>query len=243
MTSERGILFTADMVRAILAGRKTVTRRLVNEKTLRVRLDRPVSNAEDLELAGASMSQVAQTMFAQVASGSHPAKLNRGGAVTITASNFGVKPGEFHFRCPYVDGVTHLFESPRRARATNGIHKKCWTILPRTGAVADGLQRLWVREAWRGRPGAVKFRADGEAARKVTWKSPLHLPRKLARIELAVQEVRLEHLHEITDEDARQEGVADRAAFEALWKSINGEASWTSDPWIWVISFARLKPE
>ncbi|WP_440105360.1 hypothetical protein [Acidovorax sp. BL-A-41-H1] len=31
-----------------------------------------------------------------------------------------------------------------------------------------------------------------------------------------------------------------RAMFRALWKSINGPESWAADPWVWAINFCRL---
>lgn len=31
-----------------------------------------------------------------------------------------------------------------------------------------------------------------------------------------------------------------KESFEGLWSSINGPASWDSNPWVWVISFTRL---
>jgi hypothetical protein len=87
------------------------------------------------------------------------------------------------------------------------------------------------------------------------------LPRWASRITLEVAEVRAERLQSITEADARAEGVTRkpmgidmdtgaplelepaRAAFAALWDSINGKrAPWTENPWIWVVSFRRVTP-
>jgi hypothetical protein len=73
-------------------------------------------------------------------------------------------------------------------------------------------------------------------------------------------DVRVERLHEITEEDAAREGaeralsaeqVIERAAgwprlashrvgFSTLWESINGPGSWASNPWVWRIEFRRV---
>lgn len=119
-------------------------------------------------------------------------------------------------------------------------------------------------------PGAnhcVEYRADTEAARPggwdaapddaeaAKWKPSIHMPRWASRITLEVTGVRVERLQDITEKDAREEGVAPapfckagRAtglehveAFEDLWDTINGKrATWASNPWVWVVGFRRV---
>jgi hypothetical protein len=59
---------------------------------------------------------------------------------------------------------------------------------------------------------------------------------------LDIVSVGAERLHEITDEDARREGVADREAFAAKWREIYGAPGWDENPWVWRIGFRRVAP-
>lgn len=62
-----------------------------------------------------------------------------------------------------------------------------------------------------------------------SWLSPLHMPREAARVFLGVTEnPHLERVGDITDEDARAEGFADREAFFTAWRTIHPDA-WSTD--------------
>ena len=109
--------------------------------------------------------------------------------------------------------------------------------------------RLWVRETW--------MDSRGEDRR---WKSPVTMPRWASRITLEVESVRVERLQEISEEDAKAEGIdgwhwdgdvlpfvaANRHLHPAvlkyalLWQSINGPGSWAENPWVWVVTFRRV---
>lgn len=82
------------------------------------------------------------------------------------------------------------------------------------------------------------------------WFSPIYLPRWASRITLEVVSVRVERLQEITEEDARAEGVMSlpnihpiarpTSVFQELWDQINGKrAPWESNPWVWRVEFRR----
>ncbi len=130
---------------------------------------------------------------------------------------------------------------------------------------------LWVRETW-GVPislaGDIIYKADfvdrkAPLADGEKWRPSIFMPREAARIFLRVKNVRVERLQEITEEDARAEGVKPirsalgqiyvqddhsigyRLAFEELWNEINAKRGygWDTNPWVWVIEFERINKE
>ncbi|MDH2636087.1 hypothetical protein QDS01_14300 [Acinetobacter nosocomialis] len=91
----------------------------------------------------------------------------------------------------------------------------------------------------------------------VRWKPSSRMPRKASRILLEIVGIRVERLHEISDEDAKAEGF-DKSkvdstkqsncshnpalSFQRHWESIKGKESWKENPWVWVIEF-KIKQE
>jgi len=137
------------------------------------------------------------------------------------------------------------------------------------GAAGD---RLWLRETWgmRDERGfwdqpvtrahtVVHYRSDAEID-GARWRPSIYMPRWASRITLELTSVRVERLHQISEADARAEGVepayshrvypSNEAAavltycsgFHKLWDSINGKrAPWASNPWLWVLEFKRIE--
>jgi hypothetical protein len=121
--------------------------------------------------------------------------------------------------------------------------------------------RLWVRESIEremvGDDAVVKYRADGAITGLHPWdynKSyapSIHMKRKHSRITLEIRYVRVERLHDITETDAKHEGVAAgflnpmtgnvctepmyTYGFAKVWESTG--AKWKENPWVWVIGF------
>lgn len=98
---------------------------------------------------------------------------------------------------------------------------------------------------------------------KIETLSGLYMPKFAARTFMNLKSLRVEYLHDISDEDCIAEGVQKhgdkyavfglgnglgsryflskpRWAFCRLWESINGDESWYSNPLVWVIGYSKL---
>ncbi len=76
------------------------------------------------------------------------------------------------------------------------------------------------------------------------------MPRFASRITLEITDIKVERLQEITTRDYLREGYPGIENlgygrpewFKALWNSIHKkEHRWGDDPWVWVISFKKIK--
>ena len=83
---------------------------------------------------------------------------------------------------------------------------------------------------------------------KGKWRSSRFMPRWASRINLEVVSVRVERVQDISEDDARAEGISNPLGslalniFPSLWDSINLKRGygWDTNPWVWVIEFKRL---
>lgn len=108
--------------------------------------------------------------------------------------------------------------------------------------------------------GCYMYRATNEISGDAKWKPSIHMPKEAARIWLKVTNVRVERLQEITLEQICREGVEVEYpyvlngeekiyAFSNLWNSTIKKPDidrygWDANPWVWVIEFERCeKPE
>ena len=172
------------------------------------------------------------------------------------------------------------------ADPVSGLDKSFAKINCRYGQPGD---QLWVRESWRtslcadDRP-PRETKDHGlpfwyEADDQCKWtgatsggpsfitpgklRPPIHMPRWGSRITLEITGIRIQRLQDMSEEDARAEGITDggclncgnsepcgcsnpqpdaRDSFIWLWGSINGKApgkSWIDSPWVWVVEFRR----
>jgi hypothetical protein len=135
---------------------------------------------------------------------------------------------------------------------------------------------LWVQETWAlpsdsdGNDIGYQFKADySDSSEDWKWKPSIHMPREAARLFLRIKAVRVERLQEISEDDAKNEGiyyseagegyedylfdysgknrielfVYAKDSFQSLWQSINGPESWEANPWVWVVEFERISRE
>lgn len=219
---ERPIIFSGPMVRAILEGRKTQTRRVVKPQ--------PPKFIETGDGASAVL-------------GWHEWGEVLGGPGWAIGAKWGMKPWRDGPKCP----------------------------LGKPGEL------LWVRETWRLYDSSTECacydyctcsRFHGKPIYKASqydlegpWRSPVSMPRWASRITLEITDVRVERLNDISEEDARAEGIIDGGCencgcsepcgcpnpnplpidgFIDSWETIHGDGSWYENPWVWVYTFKMV---
>lgn len=226
---ERPILFSAPMVRAILDGNKTQTRRILSHK-------------------GRGFTE-AGWIFSHLYT-------NPNDLLQVAMSNGGQV---YSFPCRYGRGGDQLWVRETFCK----VFKYDDSGMPLLDKEENQIDAIWYRAT--DQNNVRYFGPDGEDA-KTPWKPSIHMPRAASRIDLKITNIRVERLQDISEDDARAEGVramdsyvpipsndpariVDPAlmtdyvvGFQRLWKRINGDASWDANPWVWVVEFERVRP-
>lgn len=236
-TKERPILFAAEMVRAILAGTKTQTRRVV-------KLPERDGTPDAIHPDGSGRGWIAWW----------------GGATAEDTAR--LYPGNEGFPCPF--GVPGDRLWVREACIIDGWYDgedaRLPIVVTKDGRGGDRsvLYRAdspYIRAI--DDDGHQKYRKDGTEA-SVGWTPSIHMPRWASRITLEITGVRVERLRGITEADARAEGapynngnpgplgptqlvMEAREEFRRTWDGIAkpGE-TWDANPWVWVVEFKRI---
>lgn len=202
---ERGMIFNAEMVNAILSGRKTQTRRPIKWK---------------------------QTRFTEIAE-------RDDGSLWPWAEDC-ERGGDIWFACPYGEIGDRIW-----VRETFRVHS-------RATDVATLVYRASVRNSWTEQTHRVPIAVCGKPATPEKWTPSIHMPRWASRILLEITDVRVERLRDLSEEDAKSEGITPPAGgvlpgweyrinFRDLWMDIYGTDSWEANPWVWVIEFKRVE--
>lgn len=225
---ERGILFSAPMVRAILAGKKTQARRAIE----------PQPPEDWSPIVG---------MYA-------PTRIDRHGQEYPGAEVFGASDEEFCARCPcgapgdrlWVRETFMVVEARDDLKPTysgSKVHED-----------AKPLEVLYRADC----PSRVRFIVEvgSELPWKPSihmprWASRITLEITDVRVEqlqkISEEDATSEGVLRASDSrwvpyEGFQGGFSSaRGAYAALWNSINGAGSWNSNPWAWVIIFKVLE--
>lgn len=98
------------------------------------------------------------------------------------------------------------------------------------------------------------YRADQQPWEDIeywTWKPSIFMPREACRIFLEIQDIGVERLQDISEQDAKAEGVeafkpnieglkpSYKVGFLRKWMEIYGKDT-AINPWVWVIKFKHI---
>ncbi|KWN77099.1 hypothetical protein [Burkholderia stagnalis] len=223
--TERPILFSGPMVRAILDGRKTQTRRVV-----KLPHNNPLGAWESTTVGGYGT---------RLANGSPAPELpaiwhtRTGDCLVCPHGNAGDRlwVRETH----EVRRIgTETFDGGRPTRRYAGIAYQADDGRAEVDIDLDTFQALDAKES-RG------------------WSPSIHMPRWASRIMLEITGVRAQRLQSISVEDCIAEGMATslrehdacialRDDYHALWDGLNAKRGydWDANPWVWVVEFKQI---
>jgi hypothetical protein len=217
---ERPILFTGAMVRAILDGRKTMTRRVVKREW-------PPHGG------GTSRAFVPRDGKDDFVTFSQPYTDLQGEPIWFYSWG-----NARRLRCPYGAPGDRLWVREAFAYSVKdpdsfgeGFSRETHHAVPREGHHGGD----WTHYEPDGNGGLVTTSV------KPKWKPGIHMPRWASRLTLDVTAVRVERLQDITEDDARAEGFDSRTAIADAWTAMHGAGSWDANPWVWCIQFKRAE--
>ncbi|AYO80141.1 hypothetical protein [Sphingobium yanoikuyae] len=230
--TDRPILFSAPMVRALLDGRKTQTRRIMKVQPPKEEdFGGSVFGLCPAVADGVKMHSLNQYKNLP----KHPTKWDLDGSVGV-ARRAGF-PMEYDARFAIGDRLW-VKETWRAHRAYDQY---------RPGLIGTE-SRIW-------------YEADGRdnCDQHGKGRPSIFMPRWASRLTLVVTDVRVERLHKISEADAQAEGVdrlvmydsgafyagfpegTYRCGFAGIWSHINSAEAWEANPWVVAVSFDVIK--
>ncbi len=228
---ERPILFRGPMVRAILAGTKTQTRRIVKWRDLAPGLN--------LGFTGLQVYSYAPGLYT---------------LESRSRYGWGWESRSGPTRCPYGDAGDRLWvrETFVQGYDYDGAQDRYLQY-------DDNGNELPMKTWYRATEKEMRWVDDDGWETNVPWRPSIHMPRTACRLVLEITSVRVERLSAISETDAQAEGcdpwedlagVQDvtvrerlhgyKRAYQHLWGQLHGADSWRANPWVWVIEFRVL---
>ncbi len=244
---ERPILFSAPMVRALLDGSKTQTRRVVKPQPSGSSLDDPLDGKWLGKTFDGLILPKIRDLPIETPYGQPGDRLwvRESWRIGAWCEDNGLLAIDYLASEPE---KTPWIKVPEDAENFHGgsVFEKYWVQSTDDAIESDLSTDINGRYHWE--PGQSPCRK----------RPSIHMPRWASRITLEITRVRVERLQEISGDDAKAEGVdipktmsvldndtkgrphsAYRHCYKLLWESINGPGSWDLNPWVWVVEFTR----
>ncbi|EPA3162751.1 hypothetical protein ACQ26C_004339 [Yersinia enterocolitica] len=227
--NEKPILFNAEMVNAILSGRKTQTRRIMRDQP------EVIPPEDECGVPGYWIPYNAGKTMVRNEMMTIACPLGMRGDQLWVRETFALLGNEDGV-C--VDWQDNMVKGDEQAAAR--IYKA--SCEQKHGDY--GLYSIPDSAYWK--PNTSNMKYEG------SWRPSIHMPRWASRINLLITGVRVERLNTISTGDAMAEGYpAEREAtggpldawlwFRELWDGIYPDNTFEVNPWCWVIEFERME--
>ncbi len=237
MAKERGIIFSGEMVRAILENRKTMTRRLRGLELI------------NKDHYGKLLCDWALSKFISFENGILKFELQ------TDVDDCKV----FEFKCPYGQPGDRLWVRETFRESWSSSHTP-------TNGPAKHETGVEYKATWNGNRDPhgktietkePRYGGNIKMGGGLAWTASIFMPRWASRITLEITDVKVERLQNIRQntEELRSEGIELPKhelypsintgskltdIFERLWDSLNKKYPFESNPFVWVISFKRI---
>ena len=216
------ILFSGPMVKAILDGRKTMTRRIVKPQP-----DESCWFPADARLAWSNGVQVEQV---------------NGKQLVVKRCHYGQAGDRLWVREQHWfrkdDGITAYFDGSIRTHITAGFPNH---YCPATKPPPDDWPNNHKELGFRSVPSIHMPRWASRITLEITGVRVERL-QEISNADAEAEGVRATEWAAKPLPLREQSLSVVKLAFSHLWESINGKGSWEANPWVWAIAFRRLEP-
>ena len=221
----KGIMFTEDMFKAVINGRKTQSRRIIFPDTDYTFWSQP--SFEGIETDPGDVFKIDKEGEIICYKDGEPKLCNLKGTYALFEGD------QFHYETSYIRATYQPGETVYL--------KEPYILLP-------------------DRPTIYRYGVDIPFNEGYPWKNKMFMPEKYARYFIKIAKVEVQKVQDITEEDARNEGVyfakspmgncyldyinggcnilvSAYKSFRSLWRKINGNESWELNPWVFIYTF------
>jgi hypothetical protein len=165
-------------------------------------------------------------------------------AKTMTRRMINPQP-EYPFQFYGTNSIGRHFYFAENKESVRLGKRYCFTPKIQIGKIFYARETYWIDPVFKDDPlKGLYYKADPDFYKKemIKWRSSMFMPEKYARLFLKCTDVKAERAQDISEEDAKKEGVESiggsyRKGFFDIWIKINGQKSWDDNPWVWAYTF------